>query len=148
MSYTIEQAAVLAGQLERLATSGVHQIAGQFANLEFWLKEAEHVLATIDDYPRRFRQLRDAQTAWVTAHGTQVLGYCAHCGGCCELGQRAPAAPTRISSDELDLARRGVGKGCYQLLLRCHRAHLLAESELRAACDRVGVTLETEDLER
>ena len=64
MAYTLEQAAVLAGQLERLATSGAHQIAGQFANLEFWLDEAVRVLATIDDYPRRFRLLRDAQAAW------------------------------------------------------------------------------------
>jgi len=148
VSYTIEQAAVLADQLERLATSGVHQIAGQFANLEFWLTEAVHVLATIDDYPRRFRQLRDAQAAWVTAHGTEVLGYCAVCDGRCELGPRTPAALTRISSDELDLARRGVRRGCYRLLLRCHRARLLAEPALRTACDRIGVVLEREDLDR
>jgi len=130
MSYTTEQAALLAGQLERLASAGVHQIAGQFANLEFWLGEAVHVLATIDDYPRRFRQLREAQIAWVTAHGTQVLGYCAHCGGRCELGPQTPAAPTRISSDEMDAARRGVRQGCYRLLLRCYRAHLVDEPAL------------------
>ncbi len=43
LAYTIDQATLLASQLERLATAGAHQIAGQFANLEFWLAEAVHV---------------------------------------------------------------------------------------------------------
>jgi hypothetical protein len=40
MAYTLERAALIASQLERLATSNVHQLAGQFANLDFWLDEA------------------------------------------------------------------------------------------------------------
>ncbi len=146
LAYTIDRATLLASQLERLATAGAHQIAGQFANLEFWLAEAVHVLATIDDYPRRFRQLRDAQAAWVTAHGTRILGPCAICGGRCELGPHAPSPPTRISSDAMDAARRGVRQGCHRLLLRFYRARLLDEPALRAACDRVGISVEPEDL--
>jgi hypothetical protein len=136
MAYTTDQAALLASQLERLATSGAHQIAGQFANLEFWLAEAVHVLATITDYPQRFRQLRDAQSAWVTTHGTRVSGPCAHCGGRCELGPHAPPPPTRISSDEMDAARRGVRRGLLStasaVLSRAPARRASAASRVRA----------------
>lgn len=47
----------------------------------------------------------------------------------------------------MDAARRAVRRGCYRLLLRCFRAGLLDEPALRAACDRIGVTVEREDLE-
>jgi hypothetical protein len=107
-----------------------------------------HVLATIDDYPRRFRQLRDAHAAWVSAHGTRVLGPCPQCGGRCELGAQPPKAPTRVSSDDMDAARRDVRQGCYRFLLRCYRARLLDEPALRAAGERIGVSVEREDLER
>jgi hypothetical protein len=146
MSYSTEQATLLALQLERLATGGAHQIAGQFANLGFWVDEAVHAIAVIDVYPRRFRDLRAAQMAWVSAHGTMTLGPCTVCGGRCELGPRPPEAPTRTSSGELDEARRAVRQGCYRFLLRCHRLGLLDESALRAACERIAVSVEREDL--
>ena len=147
MVYTRDLGALLAAQLERLATSNAHQLAGQFANLSFWLAETEHVLATIDDYPLRFRRLRDAQVAWVTAHGTMTLGPCAQCGGGrCELGSSTPPPPTRTSSADMDRARAAVHRGCYRLLIRYHRLALLDEAALQAGCDRIGVTLEREDL--
>jgi hypothetical protein len=65
MSYSIEQAGLLARQLERFAMLEEHQLAGHVANLEFWLGEACRLLATIDGYPDRFRRLRDGQQAWV-----------------------------------------------------------------------------------
>jgi hypothetical protein len=40
-----------------------------------------------------------------------------------------------------------VRQGCRHLLLRFFRVHLLDEPALRAACDRVGVALEREDLD-
>ncbi len=103
------------------------------------------MLATIDDYPRRFRALRDAQLAWVSAHDTTTL-HCPRCDGPCDLGPRTPEPPIRTSSDEMDAARRGVQQGCYRFLLRCHRAGLLDELVLRTACERIGVTVESEDL--
>jgi hypothetical protein len=145
-SYTTEQAALLATQLERLATGGPHQVAGQFANLEFWLDEAVHALAVIAGYPRRFHALRDAQQHWVSAHHTTTL-YCAMCNGRCELGPRSPLPPTRTSSSDLDEARRAVQQGCRRLLVRCHRLGLLDAAALSAACDRIGAALEPEDLE-
>jgi len=60
-SYSIERAALIADQLERLATQNLHQLAGQAANLIFWISEAAHAIRTIDEYPARFRRLREAQ---------------------------------------------------------------------------------------
>ena len=76
-----------------------------------------------------------------------TLGYCAHCGGACELGPRTPPGPTRISTDELESARRSVRQGAYRLLLRCHRVHVLDEGAIAGGCARIGMTLEREDLE-
>ena len=84
MSYSIKRAILIADQLERLATQNAHQLAGQVANLAFWISEAVHAISTIDDYPVRFRRLRDAQVGWVKAHGTKICGYCPHYGGACE----------------------------------------------------------------
>ncbi|HUJ63057.1 MAG TPA: hypothetical protein VLX92_31380 [Kofleriaceae bacterium] len=148
MNYSIEQAALLARQLEGFATREAHQLAGHAANLEFWLSETCHVLATIDDYPDRFRRLRDAQQAWVKLHETRTNRPCPICQGKpCELGPHAPPPPKRIPSEEMDAARVGVRGGCYRFLLRLYRIKLLDESALRSACDRVGVTLEREDID-
>lgn len=147
MNYSIEQAALLAHQLEGLATREAHQLAGHVANLEFWLGETCHVLATIDDYPDRFRRLRDGQRAWVKLHETRTNRPCPICRESpCELGAQPPPPPTRIPSEDMDAARRGVRQGCYRFLLRLYRIGLLDEPALRIACDRVGVTLEREDM--
>ncbi|MBA3464312.1 MAG: hypothetical protein H0T46_30450 [Deltaproteobacteria bacterium] len=146
MSYTLEHAALLARQLEKLATARTHHAAPQFANLEFWLAEVEHVIATIREYPQRFRRLRDAQQAWVRAHGTRTTEHCLHCGGPCDLGPQPPAPPTRISSDEMEAAQRDLQRAAYRLLLRGYRIKMVDEPALMAACARIGMTLERDDL--
>jgi hypothetical protein len=146
MNYSVEQASLLARQLEGLATRYAHQVAGQFANLEFWLDEVAHVVATINDYPRRFRQLREAQAAWVQAHDTKLTPRCGICRGPCEFGAEPPPAPSRIPSEELSAARTAVQRACYRFLLRLYRIGVLAPDALQDACDRIDVTLEREDL--
>jgi hypothetical protein len=54
VSYSIQRANLIADQLERLATQNTHQLAGQVANLDFWVSEAVAAISTIDDYPVRF----------------------------------------------------------------------------------------------
>jgi hypothetical protein len=147
MNYSVEQATLLARQLEGLATRNAHQVAGQFANLEFWLDEVAHVVKTIADYPRRFRQLRDAQDAWVKAHDVKMTPRCGICRGPCEFGPQTPPQPTRIPSDELAFARSAVQRAGYRFLMRLYRIGLLAPDVLRAACERIDVTLESEDLD-
>jgi hypothetical protein len=147
MAYTIDRAVGLARQLERFAHSNLHQLAGQVANLEFWLEETDHALRTINEYPRRFGRLRDAQNAWVDAHGTKVAGHCAICGGGCELGAQTPEPPKRIPSQQMEEARKQLKGSALQFLLRCYRAGLVTEAAVRGASDRLELSLENEDLE-
>ncbi|WP_394840733.1 hypothetical protein LZC95_27125 [Pendulispora brunnea] len=147
MIYTLEQATRVASQLEKLATYNVHQLAGQFPNLDFWLGEAIHALQIIDDYPRRFKLLRDAQERWVNEHGTIVSEYCPICGGKCEFGPMRPSPPTRTPSTELDAARRSVRDGAYHLLLRLHRVGWIDKERLMVECERVGTSVDLADLE-
>jgi len=146
MAYSIDRAVLLAEQIERLRHLNAYQLAGQLANLDFWLDEAASALRTIDEYPARFRRLGGAQTAWVKAHGIKVSGYCGICQGGCELGPQTPGPPVRISSGRMAEARARVCRAVYQWLLRCHRCGLLDEPSLHRACDRVGVLVEHEDL--
>lgn len=146
MSYSIQKATLIADQLQRLATQNTHQLAGQVANLDFWLAEAVHAIATIDQYPERFQRLRVAQVGWAKAHGTRVSGYCAHCGGGCEFGPQVPDPPRRIPAEDLAAARAAVRQTGRLYLLRLYRAQLIDESAVRRACDDLGAPLESEDL--
>jgi len=150
-SYSIERAALIADQLARLATQNLHQLAGQAANLHFWISEAAHAIRTIDEYPARFGRLREAQVGWVKRHGTRISGgYCPQCCGVCELGPEVetPRAPQRTPSEDLTAAREDVRRAARRYLVRLYRAHFLDEDALRRACDELGVGLEAEDLDR
>jgi hypothetical protein len=145
MSYSISRATLIAQQLERLATQNAYQLAGQLPNLDFWMQEAEHALATLQDYPDRFRKLRDAQVAWVRAHGTTVSEYCPLCGGTCEFGPKPPDPPHRIRSEEIDEARKLVRLGATRYLVRLYRAGFVNQSDLLRYADRLALPLEPED---
>jgi hypothetical protein len=147
MSYSIKRAELLADQLERLATQHTHQLAGQHANLQFWLSEAVAAIRTLDEYPTRYRQLRDTQLAWVREHATKITRYCPICCGPCEFGPQTPARPYRIPSEELSAARDAVRRAARRLLLRLYHAEFVTEAELREAADLVGAAVEREDLE-
>jgi hypothetical protein len=146
VAYSVDRAALVSKQLEKLATGSAHQLAGQFANLDFWLLETEQALRVLDDYPRRFDLLRDRQQRWVTAHGVRVSDYCAHCGGACEFGARPPRPAVRISSADLDGARKGLRDAAYHLLLRLFRMGFIDEPLLRSSCARVGTSVDVADL--
>ena len=150
MTYSIKQAEIIADQLERLATQNTHQLAGQVANIDFWIAEAVHAVHTIDDYPARFRRLHDAQVGWVEAHGTQVSNYCPQCEGVCEFGPETepPPAPGRIDARELAAARDAVRRGSRRYLFRLYRTHFLDEDRVREACDQIGIGVEPEDFNR
>ena len=148
MAYSIKQAAIIADQLERLATQNTHQLAGQVANLDFWISEAIHAVRTIDDYPARFRRLRDAQVGWVKAHGTKVSGYCPACGGACEFGPQTPDAPNWIPTQDLAEAREAIRQAGRRFLLRLYRAHFVDEDRVREECNLIGIGVESEDFNR
>ena len=148
MSYSIKRATLIADQLERLATQNAHQLAGQRSNLDFWIAEATDAIRVVDEYPRRFRLLRDAQVAWVKAHGTKVSGYCPICGGACEFDPRTPEPPHRISAEEISAARAAVRTAGRRYALRLYRAHLLDEDAVRRVCHQLDIEVEQEDLQR
>jgi hypothetical protein len=103
MIYTIEKANLISEQLKRFTNGYAHHVAGQFANIGFWLHEVQESLKTIDEYNKRFLNIRDAQKQWVDSHGTVVYDYCPQCGGKWEFGDenRAPLPPVRVSSNDL-----------------------------------------------
>jgi len=136
---------LIADQLERLATQNVHQLAGQVANLAFWISEAIQAISVVDDYPTRFRRLRDAQVDWVKEHGSKVSGYCPHCRGACEFGPQTPEPPRRVPTQDLAAARDCVRRAARRYLLRLYREHLLDEDVVRRACGEIGVGVEAED---
>lgn len=145
-SYTIARAKLIADQLAKLATQHPHQLAGELSNLDFWMTEAASAVAIINDYATRFRRLRDSQVAWVRARDLKIPLYCPICHGKCLFEAHAPAAPRRIPSEELAIARNHVKLSAARLLIRLHRGGLINESELRRHADRLDVRIPPEDL--
>jgi hypothetical protein len=148
MIYTIEKANLLTNQLNRFTTSYAHHLIGQFANIDFWLDEVQDALKTIDEYNKRFSNMRDAQKEWVTNHGTKVYGYCSICKGRCEFDDGTPRPLVRTSSSELAATRRGLVDATYEFLLRCFRAGLLDQNSLVKKCSQIGTSIEASDLHR
>jgi hypothetical protein len=146
MSYSITKAALIADQLSRLSTQHAHQLAGQLSNLAFWMGEAAAAIAVINDYPARFRRLRDAQVAWVSSRDVRLPFFCPVCQGECEFSPGTPQAPHRIPSEELAAARNQVRRAAAQLLLRLNRASLIAQSELERYSNELELPIEPEDL--
>ena len=146
MSYSIAKATVIAEQLRRLSTQHAHQLAGHVSNLAFWMAEAQAAVVVIQDYPARFRRLRDAQVAWVRSRDTKVPFYCPLCEGECEFSPATPQGPHRIPSEQLAAARAEVRQAAAQFLLRLLRSGMIALSELERYRDELELPIEPEDL--
>jgi hypothetical protein len=85
-----------------------HQLAGQVANLDFWLAQVRHALAAIDGYGVRFVRMEAAQERYVAAHGTTEFIQNAD-----ERIERKASPPRRIPDRELRKARRALTRpGC------------------------------------
>ncbi|MBK8256938.1 MAG: hypothetical protein IPK82_30225 [Polyangiaceae bacterium] len=144
--YSIARAELIADQIGRLATQHLHQLAGHHANLAFWLSEAAAAVRTIEDYPHRFKQLRDSQLSWMSEHKTKIVPRCPICRGVCEFGPQTPDRPHRVPAEDLHAARDAVRRSVRQFLVRLYQAGHLTEVEVRNAADMVGASIETEDL--
>lgn len=148
MIYTIEKANRISEQLRRFTSGYAHHVAGQFANVDFWLDEVRSAQKTIDQYNVRFHNIRDAQKNWIAAHGTVVYDYCPMCGGKCELSDGSPPPPKRTASSELDETRRQLVDSAYYFLTRCYRMELLNKEELEQKCASIGTSLDPNDLKK
>jgi hypothetical protein len=148
MIYTLEKAKLISEQLRRLTTGYAHHVAGQFANIDFWLHEIQESIKTIDQYNKRFNSMRDEQKKWIDAHGTVVYDYCPICGGKCEFADGTPPPPVRTPDIELSAARKELIDSTYFFLLRCYRMSLLTKSTLEAKCNEIGTSIDSSDLKK
>ena len=134
MSFSTDMAGLVTNQLSRFVTLNQHQLAGQVANLDFWLAQVRNVLGIIDGYGVRFVRMEGAQERYVTAHSTTesipvVDGF---------KERRAPP-PRRISDRELKKARRALIEAAWQFLERCRRDGLISELQMSEARTNLGI---------
>jgi len=127
-------AQLVANQLSRFVTLNPHQLAGQVANLDFWLAEIRHVLAVIDGYGVRFTRMEGGQEQYVATHHTTISEF--EPAGPRE---RRPPLPRRISDWELRRARRELTDAARRFLERCQQDRLLSEPQLSAALEDLGI---------
>lgn len=134
MSFSTDIADLVAKQLSRFTTLNRHQLAGQVANLDFWLGEVQHALAVIDEYDVRFTRMRAAQEQHVSVHGT--IEFDLHADR--ETGGRA-SPPRRVPAHELGKARRNLTLAASRFLERCRSEGFLSEEQLSAAIESLDV---------
>jgi crotonobetainyl-CoA:carnitine CoA-transferase CaiB-like acyl-CoA transferase len=134
MSFSTDMAELVANQLSRFVTLNRHQLAGQVANLDFWLAQVRHALEVIDGYSARFVRMDAAQEHYVATHRTTTS----------EVGptgprERTPPPPRRIPDRELQKARRALVEAARRFLERCRQDGLISESQLATAFEGLGI---------
>jgi hypothetical protein len=142
MSYSEHIAKVVSDQLERFVTLNRHQLAGQVANLDFWIAQSRHALGLIDGYQDRFRRMKAGQSEHVAAHGTIVTSPVdSDIAG-------TPFPPRRVPDANLRDARHSVTEATYRFLVRLTNDQLISESQLRSLCDDLEIGIDPKDLRR
>jgi hypothetical protein len=134
VSFTTDMAKLVTDQLSRFVTLNPHQLAGQVANLDFWLAQARHALAALDGYGVRFVRMEGAQQQYVAAHGTTLSEV-----GPCGPEERRPPPPRRIPDRELQKARRMLVEAVDRFLQRCRHDGFISESAYSAALEELAV---------
>lgn len=142
MSYSENLAKVVTGQLQRFITLNRHQLAGQLANLDFWLGQAKHALDVIDGYEQRFRQLKLAQDNYVAEHGTVTTS--PHGSEF----RAPPAPPKRVPGGTLNAAREALADAAYKFLVRSCNDGLITETQLLEAAQTLGIGIDYSDIRR
>lgn len=124
MAYSADVAKLLTDRLTKLTTLNRHQLAGQGANLDFWLSEVEHALAIIDGHPARFARMRRAQTGHAREFQSHELDS--------KLLKRVPDAEFRD-------ARQALSQATVRFLARCATEGLVDESTAHRESERLGI---------
>lgn len=133
MSYSTDIADLVAKQLSRFTTLNRHQLAGQVANLDFWLDEIMHALTVVDGYGVRFTRMHAAQERHVSAHGTTEFDLSADWD---TEGRASP--PHRVPGQELEKARRNLTQSASRFLERCRAEGLLSDGQFSLAKESLG----------
>jgi hypothetical protein len=140
MSYMLDAARLLTAQLEKFATLRPHQLAGQVANLDFWRDEVQHALDVLDGYQARFKQMRDAQTAYVRSHRTTNFNPALP-----DLPRSVPPLKS-VPDAERPAVRTALTDAYYHLLLRGFHEKLIDEETVRTKLDDLGMSVDPFDL--
>jgi hypothetical protein len=127
-------AKLVADQLSRFVTLNPHQLAGQVANLDFWLAQVLHALSVIDGYGVRFVRMEAAQAHYVAVLDTTVSEI-----GPCGPEERRPPPPRRIPDRELQKARRALLEAVRRFLERCRHDGLISESHCSEVLKGLGI---------
>lgn len=128
MSFSTAMAKLVEDQLSRFVTLRPHQLAGQAANLDFWLAQVRHALECLDGYGVRFVRMEGGQQQYVTSHNTKLSEV-----GPAGTEEHRPPLPRRIPDRELRQARRALVEAATQFLKRCQKEGFVSESLVSAA---------------
>jgi hypothetical protein len=142
MSYIRDICQPLIDQLEKFATLNSHQLAGQLANLDFWVSEVEHRLSVIEGYYPRFQQLKAAQTDHVQRHRTARSEYPGD-----PIGESIPPIRRGVSDAELKELRDRLLKAVSHVVTRGINEGLLTEIDVREVKRRLGHMVMESDLQ-
>jgi hypothetical protein len=134
-------AKLVADQVSRFVTLNRYQLAGQVANLDFWMAQVRHCLGVVDGYGRRFRLQQEAQQRHVAEFHTIEFDLD---DPCCTQGK--PAPPRKVPDRDLKRARVALTEATRRLLIRCHRAGFLDAAAFRKACEDSAIGFDPADL--
>jgi hypothetical protein len=119
---------LVARQLSRFVTLNRHQLAGQVANLEFWLSQVHHALAAIDGYGVRFVRMEAAQEQYVATHGTKEFTPNAD-----YYVEHKASPPHRIPEREMQKTRRTLIDATSRFLERCRKEGFISAAQFSEA---------------
>ena len=139
MAYSADIANLLTDQLTKLTTLNRHQLAGQVANLDFWLNEVGHALAVIDGYPARFTRMKRAQTGHVGEFTTREFELNDPDAYLYEAHASAPKPPKPVPDTELREGRRALCQATARFLSRCAKEGLVDESTVQRESERLRI---------
>jgi hypothetical protein len=127
VSFSTDMAKLVADQLARFVTLRPHQLAGQAANLDFWLAQIRRALAAIDGYAVRFVRMEAEQQQYVAIHETKLSEV-----GPAGVEERRPPPPRRIPDRELREARKLLVNSATRFLQRCRAEGMVSGSVVSA----------------
>ena len=149
MIYTVEKARLISEQFRKFTDSYAFMVAGQFANLDFWVEETKSALKAIDEHQLRFDRMYNTQKIWIEEKQVTIPDYCPLCDGICELGiqhYKKPELPKRKAKSEKTESRKELVNSAYYFLLRCYKIGLLDQETFNEYCEQIGTSIDPNDL--
>lgn len=150
MIYTVEKANLISERLRKFTDSDDYMIAGQFANIEFWIEEVVYSIKAIDEHNKRFEKMYNSQKLWIEEKNVSVPNYCHICDGICELTDqhyKKPELPKQRANQEKKEARKELIDSAYYFLIRCFKTNLLNIEELKMYCNKIGTSIDPVDMD-